>query len=331
MILSTVIDSQDVVKCPVSDLQFQSIRDYHPTLASTGCTKEFCQAGRAIHTDEPRIGENRALLEVEQEAQDFLRDLHHEGFYGTLDAFRQRTVQVLREIRAGATEGVVRADRSIAMVGGSWTQTPRELEFGVRRAWRNSRKCIMRSHCEELELCDLRTSRTSKQMAEKLLFGVQKAFNRGSIKPTVFVFPPRAANCRGPMILNHQILQFAGYENTDGSVLGDPASIAVTKAALELGWEPPSTKGRWDLLPLVTIADSDRPYVAELPADIRRLVDIRHPQYAAEFERLDLKWVQFPALTRLGFDIGGVQYTAAPFIGWYVHCVMHRSHLVLMD
>ena len=330
MTLSAAIESQNVGKCPVADPQLQYIRTSCPILASTGCTKDFCQAGRAIHTDEPRVGENRALLEVELEAQEFLRDLHHEGFYGTEDAFQERTVQVLREIRAGATEGIVRVDRSIAMMGGTWTQTPKELELGVRRAWRNARKCIMRSHCEELELCDLRAIRTSKQMAEKLLLGVQEAFNRGNIQPTVFVFPPRPANSRGPMILNHQILQFAGYENTDGSIIGDPASIEVTKAALDLGWQPPSTKGRWDLLPLVTMADGDRPYVAEIPADIRRLVDIRHPQYVAEFERLDLKWVQFPALTRLGFDIGGVQYTAAPFIGWYVSCVMCPSFLMLM-
>lgn len=318
MTLSTVVGSQDFARCPISDPQFRKIRARHSTLASTGCSKEFCQAGRAVHTDEPRIGENRALLEVELEAQEFLQDAHREGLYGAEDAFQERLGQVVGEIRAGATVGIVRLNRSKALIGGSWTQTSRELEFGVRRAWRNARKCIMRSHCEELKLCDLRAVRSSKQMAEELLGGIQKAFNHGNIQPTVFVFPPRAANCRGPMILNHQILQFAGYEDIDGSVVGDPASVEVTKAVIDLGWRPPKTRGRWDLLPLVTMADGDRPYVAELPADIRKLVDIRHPQYMEEFGTLNLKWVAFPALTRLGFDIGGVQYTAAPFIGWYV-------------
>ena len=120
------------------------------------------------------------------------------------------------------------------------------------------------------------------------------------------------------MIWNHQLLEFAGYESEDGSVLGDPSSVTLTKAIIELGWEPPSPRSRWDLLPLVVMADGDVPVIAELPPNLGKLVNIRHPQYEREFERLDLKWAAFPALTRLGFDIGGVQYTAAPFIGWFM-------------
>jgi len=120
------------------------------------------------------------------------------------------------------------------------------------------------------------------------------------------------------MIWNHQLLEFAGYEMENGSILGDPMSAALTRAIIGLGWEPPSPKGRWDVLPLVVMADNDVPVMIEIPPDLRELVKIRHPRYNAEFEKLDLKWVAFPALTRLGFDIGGVQYTAAPFIGWFM-------------
>ncbi|KAL8749522.1 MAG: hypothetical protein Q9199_007637, partial [Rusavskia elegans] len=66
------------------------------------------------------------------------------------------------------------------------------------------------------------------------------------------------------------------------------------------------------------MADGDVPAMVEIPPELGRLVEIRHPRYTAEFEKLDLKWVTVPALTRLGFDIGGVQYTAAPFIGWFM-------------
>ena len=120
------------------------------------------------------------------------------------------------------------------------------------------------------------------------------------------------------MVWNHQLLQFAGYEMEDGSILGDPMSVELTKAIIEIGWVPPSNKSRWDMLPLVVMADSDVPVMTELPSDLCKLVQIRHPRYQNEFEKLDLKWVAFPALTRLGFDIGGVQYTAAPFIGWFM-------------
>ena len=118
------------------------------------------------------------------------------------------------------------------------------------------------------------------------------------------------------MIWNHQILGFAGYEMEGGSVLGDPMNQDLTKAIIELGWNPPTQKSRWDILPIVTMADGDVPVFVEIPPDIRKIVEIRHPRYQDEFEKLDLKWVAFPALTRLGFDIGGVQYTATPFIGW---------------
>lgn len=134
----------------------------------------------------------------------------------------------------------------------------------------------------------------------------------------VFVFPPRKINSRGPMIWNHQLLEFAGYEMRDGSMLGDPMGAGLTKAIIGLGWEPPSPKSRWDVLPLVVMADNDVPVMIEIPPNLRELVKIRHPQFNDEFEKLDLRWVAFPALTRLGFDIGGVQYTAAPFAGWFM-------------
>ncbi|KAL8798680.1 MAG: hypothetical protein Q9182_006466 [Xanthomendoza sp. 2 TL-2023] len=143
-------------------------------------------------------------------------------------------------------------------------------------------------------------------MARELVRSMREAFNGGNVLPT------------GPIIWNHQFLEFAGYEMEDGSILGDPNSVALTKAITELGWEPPISRTRWDLLPLVVMADGDVPAMIEVPSELAKLVEIRHPRYGAEFEKLDLKWVAFPALTRLGFDIGGVQYTAAPFIGWFM-------------
>ena len=265
------------------------------------------------------MGENRSLQVVEQEAIEFLRLLRKEGFYKSEDAFQHRLDQVQGEIKADSVKGVIREDRTYANLAGTWTQTYQELEFGIRRAWRNARKCIMRSHCDELKLCDLRGVTSSVEMVSELVKGVSNAFNGGNVQPTVFVFPPRKANTRGPMIWNNQILQFAGYETEGGEVLGDSASVDITNAIIDFGWQPPKKRSRWDILPLVAMAEGDRPAMIDLPENIRKLVNIRHPKYFAEFERLDLNWVAFPALTRLGFDVGGVQYTAAPFIGWYVH------------
>ncbi|KAL8932016.1 MAG: hypothetical protein Q9211_006580, partial [Gyalolechia sp. 1 TL-2023] len=303
--------------CPVTQ-EFRQAKAHHPVLTSTGCTTEFCQAGRAVHTDEPRIGENRAIAAVEQEAEGFLRELYRENFFNTKEAFTTRLKVVVAEIRAGACEGKVRETNEQGIVGGNWRQTPAELEFGIRRAWRNARKCIMRSHCEELKLCDLRNLTSSAQMARELVQHMGEAFNNGNVQPTAFVFPPRKINSRGPMIWNHQLLEFAGYEMEDGSILGDPVSVALTNEMIEIGWEPPSPRTRWDLLPLVVMAEDDAPVMMEVPSPLSNLVKIQHPRYFDEFKRLDLRWVAAPALTRLGFDIGGVQYTAAPFLGWFM-------------
>lgn len=134
------------------------------------------------------------------------------------------------------------------------------------------------------------------------------------------------------MIWNSQLLSFAGvsvscslllsivtdrpkYQQSNGEILGDPANVELTNAIIELGWKPPRIRSKWDLLPIVTMAEGEDPVITELPKDAFPLVHIRHPKHP-ELGTLGLRWVPAPALSRLGFSIGGVQYTAAPFIGW---------------
>ncbi|KAF9462531.1 nitric oxide synthase [Collybia nuda] len=305
-------------KLPELVPEHELIRERHSTLVSTGCTEEFCAVGQVNITNERRVGENRAVDVVEQEAEEFLRELHNEKFFHSEVDFQERLKTVRLEIRNSSVEGVICETQGNGVVGGTWTQTPQELEFGIRRAWRNARKCIMRSHCEDLKLCDLRSVKRSNVMAVELVKGLTEAYNGGKIIPTVFVFPPRATNKRGPMIWNDQLLSFAGYEAEDGTIIGDPKNVQLTKDIVELGWKPPKLRSRWDVLPVVVMAEDDGPAFIELPANLRKLVKIQHPRYEAAFEKLDLNWVAFPALSRLGFDIGGVQYTATPFIGWFM-------------
>jgi len=99
--------------------------------------------------------------------------------------------------------------------------------------------------------------------------------------------------------------------------LGDPAQVQLTKDIIALGWQPPTPKTRGDILPLVAMAEGGEPVFAALPPELTQLVRIAHPQYP-KMADLDLEWGKFPALSRLGFEIGGVQYTASPFIGWFM-------------
>lgn len=307
----------DVSQCPMMTAEHMRVKSSHQALASTGCSKDFCQAGRMLHTDEPRVGQNRSLQSVCQDAEAFLEDLFQDGHFTDREAFEARLQEVIDEINLGATEGVTSEDKAWRKLGGNWTQTYEELEFGIRRSWRNSRKCIARNHHQELKLCDLRSITKSSEMATELLRNALVAFNNGRVEPTVFVFPPRQSDGRGPMIWNNQILGFAGYKMDDDTILGDPGNVELTTAIIELGWNPPNVRSQWDLLPLVVMAEGDKPAMIQIPAPLSTLVQIHHPGFPGIGE-LGLRWVAAPALTRLGFDIGGVQYTAAPFIGWFM-------------
>ncbi|RAK98175.1 nitric-oxide synthase [Aspergillus ibericus CBS 121593] len=303
-------------RCPLAE--YEKILERNPILAPTGCTDKFCQAGRLVHTDEPKIGDNSPLEIVQNEASAFLWQLWQDGIY-TEDHYTERRAQVMADIDRSAKDKIV-WNQGVKRVGktSTWTQTFEELQYGLRLAWRNSRKCIMRSRYQELELCDLRHVQTSVGMATALLEEITKSFNDGQIRPTVFVFPPKSVDGDGPMFWNKQILNFAAvdlttgtqYELDDGSILGDPSNVQLTKDIIDLGWTPPSPRTRWDLLPVVAMAEDDAPAMVELPDKLRRLIDIEHPDYPG-FGKLNLKWYQFPALSRLGFDIGGVQYMDA--------------------
>lgn len=301
--------------------EFQLIRSAHRTLTTTGCTPTFCQSGRATKVYETRIGVDRTLSETMTEAEQFLRECRDMGVIESDRLLDQRIESALSQIEATAvkTSFITKSHETVTeVVGGVWAQTSSELEYGLRAAWRNSKRCVMRSEHSKLILCDLRHVTTSSGMAHELIQHLTNAYNEGRIQPTAFVFPPRTPGTRGAMFWNEQLLAFAGYKQHDGSVLGDAKNIELTNAVIDFGWQPPSPRTRWDILPIVAMADQDKPYMIELPPHLARTVPITHPRFRKEFEQLDLRWVMFPALSRLGFDIGGLQYTAAPFLGWFM-------------
>jgi hypothetical protein len=131
--------------------EFQKIVKNNPVLASTGCTRQFCQAGRMIHSDEPRVGETRPLKVVMEEASAFLWQLLQEGVYKE-DQYKARCNEVLQSLEASAVVEEIWMD-GVRTVGktATWIQTSEELLHGLRLAWKNSRKCIMRSHFRQLE------------------------------------------------------------------------------------------------------------------------------------------------------------------------------------
>ncbi len=54
--------------------------------------------------------------------------------------------------------------------------------------------------------------------------------NDGNIRPAISVFPPRLPGRPDKFRLwNKQLISYAGYEQEDGSVIGDPAYTFFTK------------------------------------------------------------------------------------------------------
>lgn len=129
-------------------VEFELIRSTHRTLAPTGCTADFCQSGRATKILEPRVGRDRPSSEIKTEAEDFLRECHDMGIIETNNELNQRIEDALLQIEESSTQSTVACSDGHTVVGvggGIWTQSSAELEYGLRAAWKNSKRCIMRS------------------------------------------------------------------------------------------------------------------------------------------------------------------------------------------
>lgn len=222
--------------------------------------------------------------------------------YGELEKTPQEMEQRLMEVRKSIAEQ------------GTYEHTSEELRHGAKMAWRNSNRCIGRFFWETLHVFDARDAKTEEQMAEALLHHIEYASNGGKILPTITVFAPHREGCPQLRIWNHQLIRYAGYE-TENGVLGDPASFELTKLCQSLGWKGEGT--HFDILPLVVQAGDRRPRFFEIPRDLVIEVPILHPDIAA-FADLHLKWYGVPIVSDMRMEIGGIDYLAVPFNGWYM-------------
>ncbi len=199
-----------------------------------------------------------------------------------------------------------------------------ELAYGARLAWRNSTRCLGRHLWEDLDVRDRRDLESEEQMFAAIVEHIQAATNGGQLLSTITVFKPD-----GRRIWNPQFCRYAGYRQPDGSVLGDPMQQELTEALLAMGWNP-GVWTRFDLLPIVIQLPGRQPRYFELPPDLILEVSISHPRYSW-FSDLDLRWYALPAVSNLAFDCGGIQYTAAPFNGFYMGTEIGASNLADID
>jgi nitric-oxide synthase len=200
---------------------------------------------------------------------------------------------------------------------GSYWHTTEELAFGARVAWRNNSRCIGRLYWRSLQVRDLRKVFDASGVAGHSFAHLQAAYNGGKIRPLISVFAPETPSRPAPRIWNEQLIRYAGYEQPDGGVVGDPRYRDLTSTLIERGWRPPEPRGAFDVLPLVVETPEEGPRMFPLPDWAVHEVPLEHPELPW-FAGLGVRWHAVPVISNNRLVIGGVSYPAAPFNGWYM-------------
>ncbi len=267
--------------------------------------------------DQSSSGDHNAILDSkipqtwQEEAQQFLQRFYLET--GVPEAFDLRWKQVTREIENS----------------GTYVHSHDELVFAARFAWRNVGRCVGREYWHSLSVRDFRNIMRVEEIFEALFAHIELSTNGGDIRPVMTVFPPgKEGGC--VRIWNHQLLQYAGYRLPEGGFLGDPGNAELTEVALRLGWEPPTPRTRFDILPLIVQMPGLQAQWAEIPRSLVTEVPIHHPGLPW-FEELGLKWFALPSVCNLALDAGGVVYRAAPFSRWYTSPEIGARYLGASD
>ena len=151
-------------------------------------------------------------------------------------------------------------------------------------------------------------------MYEAICEHLEYSSNGGNIRPAITVFRQREPGKTDPRVWNNLMVQYAGYEQEDGSVVGDPAAVGITKFCQSLGWSGAGTQ--FDILPLLLSGSDGQPKYYDLPKKLCLEVDIKHPTIKAITD-LGLKWFGVPGVSSMMFECGGLQFPGAPFAGWY--------------
>lgn len=218
--------------------------------------------------------------------------------------------------------------RDEVKASGTYTHTYEELAYGAQVAWRNASKCVGRIAWNNMVIRDRRHVTNPDAMFRECQEHVQFATNGGNLQITMTVFRPKLPKERwGPRFWNSQLYRYAAYKMPDGSVLGDPANLALTNAILQkMGWQPPEPRSAYDILPLVIELPGQEPQIYHWQPEEVLEVHIEHPTIP-EFKAIGMRWYAIPAISNFSVHIGGVHYGCMPFNGWYMDTEIMRDFL----
>lgn len=217
------------------------------------------------------------------------------------------------EAKLAKRQAVVRASHDD---GKPWEPSFEELEHGARVAWRNNARCIGRLFWESLQVRDMRHVTDPDDVAEDLTQHIRLATNGGKIKPLVSIYAPEDSEGSPLRIWNHQLFGYAGYgRQPDGTYLGDPKHEEFTRMACDMGWQGEGT--HFDLLPWIIQKRGEPARLYPAPVEVCTQVSLRHPSLEW-FADLGLRWYGVPILSDMNLRLGGLNFRAAPFNGWYM-------------
>uniref|UniRef100_A0A8C7VHT0 Nitric oxide synthase n=1 Tax=Oncorhynchus mykiss TaxID=8022 RepID=A0A8C7VHT0_ONCMY len=219
--------------------------------------------------------------------------------------------------RFGSKAHLDRLEEATKEIEGSGTYQLKDTEliYGAKHAWRNASRCVGRIQWSKLQVFDARDCTTAHGMYNYICNHIKYATNKGNLRSAITIFPQRTDGKHDFRVWNTQLIRYAGYKQPDGQILGDPANVEFTEICIQQGWKPP--KGRFDVLPLLLQSNGNDPELFEIPQDLILEVQITHPKYDW-FKDLNLKWYSLPAVSSMLLEVGGLEFTACPFSGWYM-------------
>nr|XP_036849380.1 nitric oxide synthase, brain isoform X1 [Manis javanica]XP_036849381.1 nitric oxide synthase, brain isoform X1 [Manis javanica]XP_036849382.1 nitric oxide synthase, brain isoform X1 [Manis javanica]XP_036849384.1 nitric oxide synthase, brain isoform X1 [Manis javanica]XP_036849385.1 nitric oxide synthase, brain isoform X1 [Manis javanica] len=266
----------------------------------TGCTEHICM-GSIMHPSQQirRPEDIRTKEQLFPLAKEFI-----DQYYSSIKRFgskahMERLEEVNKEIEITST----------------YQLKDTELIYGAKHAWRNASRCVGRIQWSKLQVFDARDCTTAHGMFNYICNHIKYATNKGNLRSAITIFPQRTDGKHDFRVWNSQLIRYAGYKQPDGSILGDPASVEFTEICTQQGWKPP--RGRFDVLPLLLQANGNDPELFQIPPELVLEVPIRHPKFEW-FKDLGLKWYGLPAVSSMLLEIGGLEFSACPFSGWYM-------------
>eukprot|EP00070_Physeter_catodon_P028978 XP_028335872.1 nitric oxide synthase, brain [Physeter catodon] len=265
-----------------------------------GCTEHICMGSIMLPSQQIRRPEDvRTKEQLFHLAKEFI-----DQYYSSIKRFGskahlERLEEVNKEIETTST----------------YQLKDTELIYGAKHAWRNASRCVGRIQWSKLQVFDARDCTTAHGMFNYICNHIKYATNKGNLRSAITIFPQRTDGKHDFRVWNSQLIRYAGYKQPDGSILGDPASVEFTQICLQQGWKPP--RSRFDILPLLLQANGNDPELFQIPPELVLEVPIRHPKFEW-FKDLGLKWYGLPAVSNMLLEIGGLEFSACPFSGWYM-------------